>query len=149
LTATTLLTHQHELLLAILDAIERDTDGARVALLLELIDELTAHITLAAYFVYGVAGDATGIPLDPYVRAHATLKSALREVLHAEPDEATFRASLAFLRRVLAAHARAEEGVLFPATERAVPLNELDEIGAKMKEFYAAMRRTGDASALI
>jgi hypothetical protein len=142
MTATSLLTHQHGHLLALIQNLERGTRDARVLLLLELVDELTAHLAIAAYFVYGAARDATGIPLDPYHRSQATLKSALKQLLHAEADDETFRMNLAFLKQVLAAHVLAEEGELFPATERAMKPAALDAIGTRMEAFCASMKRT-------
>jgi hypothetical protein len=141
MTATSLLTGQHGHLLSLIDRLERSEAEGRLPLLLELIDELTAHLAIAAYFVYGVAHDATGISLERYHRGQATLKSALKQVLHAEADDETFRANLSFLKQVLAAHVSAEEHELFPATERAVPPHALDAIGSRMAAFYSAMRR--------
>ena len=141
MTATTLLVCQHQRLLTLLERLEGSAREARVSLLLELIDELTAHLAIAAYFVYAAAHDATGISLDPYYRGQATLKSALKQVLHAEPDEDTFRANLSFLKDVLAAHVRAEERELFPAAERAMPGDALDAIGTRMQAFYSSIRR--------
>jgi hypothetical protein len=139
--ATSLLTHQHGHILSLVEKLEESDRDARVALVLELDDELTAHLAIASYFVYGIARDAAGIELDPYRRSQATLRSALKQMLHAEVDDDAWAASVGFLKEVLAAHVRAEEGELFPATERAVQPSALDAIGTRMEAFYTSMRR--------
>lgn len=136
MTATALLSHQHGRLIALIAALRTDKTG-RVRLLLELVDELTAHLTIASYFVYGLARDA-GVPLDRYYRSHATLRSALKRVVHAEADDTAFEREITYLESLLDIHVHAEERELLPATERAVPRRDLDALGTRMETFYAA-----------
>jgi hemerythrin len=137
MTATHLLADHHAQLSALLESLAGDR-AARVARLLELVDKLTAHLAVESHFFYDRVRDASGDSLERCDRHHATIRSALRNVVKAAAhDDDSFEREVEFLRTVLHRHIL-EEQALAPIAERAVPPRELAALGARMHDFYAS-----------
>ena len=138
--ATILLSLQHRKLENIVTALGSQPH-LRNALLLELADELMAHIAIEKTILLPCAERATGVSLREH---HLTLdraRSVLRALADTLLDEEQFAVHLESMREVLQEHVDGEENDLFPALERASDDYSLGRMGDRMSIFRGAMMR--------
>jgi hypothetical protein len=108
----------------------------RIPLLLRLVGELMAHIAIEGHFFYDDIRAPLAVDLDRNFDLHVRMKSALRQLVHAEADDRAFARALEALRSAIAAHVHEDEGLIFAAEERILP-DALESLGARMARFYA------------
>jgi hypothetical protein len=136
--ATTLLYRQHRRI-AQLSAVLEFENGMRNPLLLELVEELTAHIALEHNLFYPAAQRALDISVDAHREAHDRAKRALASLASSGSDSAAFVAKIRELRTIVHKHASLDESKIFPAMERALDEDALTELGSEMEAFQGRL----------
>jgi len=133
--ATKLLCCQHAHLVVLVERLASHPER-RIAGILDLVEELTAHVAIESYFFYSAVRERAELDLEEFHRRHAMLKSALTQLVHAEADDAAFAARVQYMRAALADHIAADESLLLPRAEARVPAHELEILGLRMESFY-------------
>jgi hypothetical protein len=135
--ATSVLHHQHRRLAQLATAVEHD-EALRIPRLLELVEELMAHVAIEDHFFYWAVADALDIPLASYHDDHARVKNALLQLVLAESDSRSFARRLADLVKAMEAHVALVEQSLVPLVEERMSPEDLEALGERMLSFHAA-----------
>jgi iron-sulfur cluster repair protein YtfE (RIC family) len=144
--ATTLLLKQHRKLEGIVDALATQTH-LRNPLLLELAEELMAHIAIKKTILYPCAQRALDASLRQHHASLDRARAALRLLATPGQDARSFPERLDALKDVVHAHIVLQEETLFPAVERVTDAYSLGRLGERMEAFHAAMLRPKDPAA--
>jgi hypothetical protein len=135
--ATAVLHEQHRHVEKLVKRIEQATD-LRIPLLLELVEELMAHVAIEDHLYYCWLSDALDLDLATYRDDHTRLKNALLQLVFSESDAASFEHRLGDLTRALTTHVAFVDRNLAPTVEQRMPARELEELGERMASFYEA-----------
>lgn len=145
--ATTLLLKQHRKLEGIVDALETQTH-LRNPLLLELAEELMAHIAIEKTLFYPCAQRALDASLRQHHAALDRARVALRSLAEPGLGAALFDEKVAVMKAVLREHVTLQEESLIPAMERVSDAYSLSRLGDRMALFHATMLKTRPSEAL-
>jgi hypothetical protein len=136
--ATTLLREQHRRLEGLLTRIDSERGQAKLATMLQLVEELLTHLSLEDHvFLRGVA-DGTGLRLDAYRAEHGELRNALLQAVFAEQDEQVFCERVRELGVALRHHAQVIERDVLGLVESHVPARDLEAMGERMRRYWDA-----------
>lgn len=136
--ATTLLREQHRRLDGLLARVESERGQARLATMLQLVEELLTHLSLEDHvFLRGVA-DATGLRLESYRAEQGEVRNALLQAVFAEQDEARFAERLRELGSEMRRHVHEMERDVLGLVESQVPARDLEAMGDRMCRYWEA-----------
>ena len=136
--ATTLLREQHRRLDGLLVRVESEHGQARLAMMLQLVEELLTHLSLEDHvFLRGVA-DETGMRLETYRVEQGEVRNALLQAVFAEQDEPRFADRLRDLGIEMRHHARVMERDVLGLVESQVPARDLEAMGERMLRYWDA-----------
>ncbi|MET0595137.1 MAG: hemerythrin domain-containing protein [Polyangiaceae bacterium] len=145
--ATTLLIRQHRKVEAIFKKLESGK-GDAPELLRELADDLAAHMAIEQEIFYP-AVRSIEIKEDVVAESfeeHAVAELALKRLLATSPNAPSFKAKVVTLKELIEHHVEEEEEELFPAVERKMKDEQLEELGKQMKaEFESALEKGFDS----
>ncbi len=145
--ATSLLEKQHRKVQSALKKLEAGKSDPG-PLLMEIANDLAAHMTIEQELFYPAALDADEtIVLESY-EEHAIAELALKRLLATDPADPTFHAKTMVLTELLANHIHEEEEELFPNVENALGQERLESLGKEMKKSYDAAIERGFQAAL-
>jgi len=146
--ATDLLKKQHRTAEAIFKKLLSHGAISAPALLMELADDLAAHMEIEQKILYPAARAVDrALVLESY-EEHALAELALKRLLACAISDETFRAKVTALRELIHHHVEEEEGELFPKLEKAFDAQRLKALGKEMEEAFAAAKERGPAEAL-
>jgi hypothetical protein len=135
--ATRLLRDQHQSLERLVGALLAEEEP-RLPLLLELVEQLMAHLAIEEHFFYDGLCDDLGIEVERFEEAHAKLRSVLMQIALAELDDDTLRTRMLELAALLRAHTRDYERDLLPLVESRTADVALEVLGARIETFWGA-----------
>ncbi len=146
--ATDLLKKQHRTVETIFKKLLSKGAISSRALLMELADDLAAHMEIEQTILYPVARavDAS-LVLESY-EEHAIAELALKRLLACGTSDETFKAKVTALRELIQHHVTEEEEELFPKLEKAFEGERLKALGARMEKAFAAAKERGPAESL-
>jgi hypothetical protein len=139
--ATDLLVNQHHDIEQIENQLERADPGDRAALRQELARTLVAHTAIETEIFYPALMQAMGSTerLRESFEEHALQSFALKKLIGVRPDDPSFHAKLAVLRKLVAEHVREEENDLLPQSEGALGDARLEQLGDAMEIRFDAV----------
>ncbi|WP_409302421.1 hemerythrin domain-containing protein, partial [Pseudomonas sp. KCJK8993] len=141
MNAIELLKADHEKVKTILTQLSESTDRAikkRTELLEKLEAEVAVHTQLEEKILYPAFKAAGGKEqAEMYYEAkeeHRTVDSlVLPDLKKTDPTKPEFAGRVKVVKELLEHHIEEEESEMFPQVEKLIPLNELNELGEKMK----------------
>ena len=136
--ATTLLYRQHRRI-AQLAAVLEFEKSMRNPLLLELVEEVMAHVALEHNLFYPAAQRALDVSVDAHRKSHEQAKNALLVLASARTDLKAFVANVQDLRRIVQRHTQLDETTLFPRVERVLDDEALEDLGEEMETFQGTL----------
>jgi hemerythrin superfamily protein len=139
--ATEVLQTQHRQIEGILEALEQGKESS--ALLPELANDLAAHMVVEQNLFYPVVRDADRRMVEESLEEHSIAEIALKRLLKTAPNDAQFAARVSILKELIENHLEREEEELFPRAEETMDTQELEELGAKIEQGFAAAQRKG------
>jgi hypothetical protein len=135
MTATTLLREQHRSLEQLLVRVAEEHDS-RLALVLQLVEELLTHLSVEDHFFLAAVADRTRIRIEPYREQQGRVRNAVLQAVFVEDDDKAFDARLRELTAELDRHCHVMERDLFPLVEAQLRAHELEVIGARMDSYW-------------
>jgi hypothetical protein len=132
--ATVLVLKQHRALERLLARLRRDK-SSRLALVLQLIEELLTHLSVEDHFFLSPVADATGIPTQVYREDQASVRNAMLQAVFVEADDEAFDLRLGELVEAFDHHAQGVERDLLPLVEARLRADHLEAIGEQMQAF--------------
>jgi iron-sulfur cluster repair protein YtfE (RIC family) len=143
--ATSLLEKQHRKVESILKKLE-SSKGDKSALLRELADDLAAHMAIEQEIFYPAVRALKEDLIAESFEEHAVAELALKRLLATSPSAPSFKAKVTTLKELIEHHVEEEEEELFPAIEKKLDEEDLEELGARMKAtFESAVERGFEA----
>jgi iron-sulfur cluster repair protein YtfE (RIC family) len=141
----TLIRSQHERVRALFAA--ADEDDSR---LLELLDELSLHLTVEESVVYPMLLD-TGLGEQTYqaVEEHQNVMRVIADLIEGPPDERATTARFRVLRRLVEEHLEEEERIVLPRVTRMMNRQQRQELGDAMRRFAAELTWEGSEDAAL
>jgi iron-sulfur cluster repair protein YtfE (RIC family) len=140
--ATKLLQKQHakvKSLFARLDA----SEGDPAELVAELAGELAAHMAIEQQIFYPTVRALRAELVDLSYEEHSLAELALKRLLRTSPGDPQFHPRAMVLREVVEHHMGEEERELFPAVERGVGDEELEQLGERLEAQFVEARKQG------
>ncbi len=144
--ATELLEKQHRKVEAIFKKLE--AKRAEVGpLLQELANDLAAHMAIEQEIFYPAVKEVDAkLVLESY-EEHALAEMGLKRLLACDPEDESFSARVTACKELIQHHVEEEEEDLFPAVEKALEDEDLEDLGKRMKARFAQVQAAGfDAS---
>jgi hypothetical protein len=136
--ATTLLREQHRRLDGLLMRVESEHGQTRLAMMLQLVEELLTHLSIEDHvFLRGVA-DETGMRLETYRAEQGNVRNALLQAVFAEQDEPRFADRLRELGTEMRQHARGIERDVLGLVETQIATRNLEAMGERMRRYWDA-----------
>jgi len=131
--AIALLKKHHKKTKASLKKLAREPDAE---LLSEIADEMAGHMIIEETIFYPAASRVKpDLVLESY-EEHAIAQFELKRLLATDLEDDRFEARVKALLELFTSHADEEEQDLFPRIEKAFDEDELDIMGAQMKETF-------------
>lgn len=154
MNAIELLKADHEKVKTILTQLSESTDRAikkRTELLEKLETEVTVHTELEEKILYPAFKAAGGKEqAEMYYEAkeeHRTVDSlVLPDLKKTDPTQPEFSGRVKVIKELLEHHIEEEESEMFPQVEKLIPLNELNELGEKMKTMKSSLKKIATPS---
>jgi iron-sulfur cluster repair protein YtfE (RIC family) len=144
--ATALLEKQHRKV----ESIFKKLGGGRseaAPLLVELANDLTAHMAIEQEIFYPAAREADEDMVLESFEEHSIAELTLRRLLATDPDDKAFQARVTVLKELIEHHVSEEEDDLFPTVEKALGAERLESLGKRMKlAFDTAVERGFEAA---
>jgi hypothetical protein len=133
-----LLTDQHDEIEELIARLGLTTDpGARVELVREVADKVTAHLASEQEILYRVAGPLVSDPvMYEMMIEHLTIKRLIADLLWLETDDPRFEAKVDALTTLCNGHALWQEHELFARVESAFTREQLADLGAKLRASF-------------
>jgi hypothetical protein len=131
MNATTLLREQHRRLEQLLGRVGHEP-GARLSLVLRLVEELMTHLSIEDALFLATIADSTSIEVEPYREEQARVRNAVLQAVFVEQDDSQFGARLRELISEFRCHAAAVERELLPRVEAQLRGDELESVGTRM-----------------
>jgi hypothetical protein len=135
--ATSLLRDQHRRIDALLRRVG-DEQQQRLALVLQLVEELMTHLALEDHVFLSRVADATGMRADAYRDDQARVRNAVLQAVFAEEDDAAFSARLMELASAFEHHARLMDRDVFPLADTQLEREDLETMGTRMQTHWDA-----------
>jgi len=140
--ATALLRQKHKALARLLARVAEDR-AQRVALMLQLIEELMTHLLIEnRLFLEPIAAMAT-VRIDAHRDDHARIRNAILQAVFVEADDAAFAVRLEDLAGAFNGHVRTLERELLPAVEARIAEDDLESMGKRMQAVWARAMGSG------
>ncbi len=136
--ATELLRRQHRRIASLVDEVATEATARRVALVLQLVEELFTHLSIEEGLFLGPIADATGLSVGAYRESQSRVRNAVLQAVFVEGNPADFDARRRELAQAFALHSRALERDLLPMVEENVAPTKLERMGARMQAFWDA-----------
>lgn len=136
--ATDLLKKQHRQVERLFTAALKGEPAKQSKAVGQIITQLTAHAEIEESIFYpafkGDVGTKKGeeLTLEAY-EEHNVIKFILGELPTVDPGDETFEAKVTVLKEIVAHHVEEEEGEMFPAAEKKLGAEKLEELGAQMQ----------------
>ena len=144
---TQLLEKQHKEVKAIFKKLE-DGSSASAALLKELADNLAAHMAIEQEIYYPAVKDIKeDLVLESY-EEHSLAEIGLKRLLATRSSDDSFAAKVTACKELIEHHVEEEEEELFPAVDRKMKAEQLEELAAQMKARFEQVLRTGHKKTL-
>jgi hypothetical protein len=137
MNAITLLREQHRRLGALILRVASERH-ARLALVLQLVEELMTHLSIEDHFFLCNVADATTLRIERYREEQAGVRNAVLQAVFVEDDDVAFDLRLRELRTAFEAYARVMDRELLPLVESHVQAGALEAIGARMETYWHA-----------
>jgi hypothetical protein len=133
--ATKLLREQHQRIEQLLREVGHER-GARLSLVLRLVEELMTHLSIEDTLFLGTVADSTAIPVEPYRREQARVRNAVLQAVFVEDDDSLFDTRLGEPATEFRRHAGVVERDLFPLVEVQLRSEQLESIGTRMQSYW-------------
>jgi hemerythrin-like domain-containing protein len=133
--ATALLKKQHRRVERIFENLEKGSADP-ASELLELANNLAAHMAIEQNLFYPAARDIDGRLVAQSYEEHAIAELALKRVLTTAGDDPTFAPKVTALKELIERHVAEEEKQLFPEVEDKMDAEELDALGNEMSAAF-------------
>jgi hypothetical protein len=137
MNATTLLREQHRRLGALIVRVSNERE-ARLALVLQMVEELMTHLSIEDHFFLCKVADTTSIRIEAFREEQASVRNAVLQAVFVEDHDLAFDARLRDLSTAFERYARAMERDLLPLVEDHVRADDLEAIGARMESYWRA-----------
>lgn len=145
--ATDLLMQQHRKVKAIFKKLENGR-GDTEALLLELANDLAAHMAIEHELFYPAVAELDEFLINESFEEHALGEIAIKRLLASDPEDDAFKAKVTAARELIVHHADEEEEELFPKVDKAIDADQLKALGKQMKERFEQAVAQGYESVL-
>ena len=149
--AVELLVHQHRTLEGQMKLLkDAEDDQRRAALLAEIGDQLTVHLTSEEEIFYPAvrAGRTEDILLES-LEEHLSLKRLLADLLELEPSTQTFAPKFRVLKEQTEHHHKEEEDHLFPKVLVLIDAERRAALGRDMEALQQRLAREGEPRAAV
>ena len=140
--ATDLLSQQHRKVKSIFKKLENGR-GDPGALLLELANDLAAHMAIEHELFYPAVAQLDQFMINESFEEHALGEIALKRLLTIDPEDDSFKAKVTAARELIEHHADEEEEELFPKVEKAIDSDRLKALGKEMKQRFMELSAEG------
>jgi hypothetical protein len=136
--AIDLLKEQHDVVRGLFEQIEQARDDEEKQMLFqELADNLAAHATIEEKLFYPAAyAKKTKELLTEAVEEHLAMKRIIADLIDMAPDHENFDAKIKVLKEQVEHHVAEEEGDLLKAVRHELDGEELERLGASMRELF-------------
>ncbi len=142
--ATQLLETQHRQVEQLFQRIE----GGESAALTELANSLVGHMAIEQEIFYPAVHAAEPDKIAESFEEHSVAELALKRALRTDPSDDQFDARVKVLKELILHHVEEEEQELFPAIEKKLSADALDELAAKMSTRFDEVVADGYAEVL-
>jgi iron-sulfur cluster repair protein YtfE (RIC family) len=140
--ATKLLVQQHEKVKKALTQLA-EGKGDLATTLKEVADDLAAHMAIEQQLFYPSVLSIKKDLVNESYEEHSVAELALKRLLRTPPTEALFKARATVLKELIEHHVKEEEEDLFPAVEKAMAADALEQLGTKMEMLFKQSRAQG------
>lgn len=140
--ATDLLAQQHRKVKAIFKKLENGRGDAG-ALLLELANDLAAHMAIEHELFYPAVAEIDEFLINESFEEHALGEIAIKRLLATDPEDEAFKAKVTAARELIEHHADEEEEELFPKVEKQIDADQLKALGKQMKQRFEELAAEG------
>jgi len=138
--ATALLREQHRRVERLLVRIGGEPE-VRLALVLQLVQELMTHLSIEDHIFLDPLADWTGLAPDACREGQARVRNAVLQAVFAEDNDALFADRIRELSAVFAQHVYALEHDVFPMADARLRSDDLESMGARMERSWNAAIR--------
>lgn len=114
---------------------ERET---RLALVLQLVEELMTHLSIEDHFFLCNVADSTTIRVEAYRTEQGNVRNAILQAVFVEDDDVAFDVRLRELRAAYDRYERLLERDLLPLVEAQLRPHQLEALGARMESYWRA-----------
>ena len=135
MNATALLKKQHRKVEGIFEKLEKSRSDAQ-ALIASLANDLAAHMAIEQTIFYPAVRAIKPDLVGESYQEHAIAEIALKRLLSTQPDDPTFKAKVTALKELILHHVEEEEKELFPAVEKQLEDDELEQLGKDMADAF-------------
>ena len=143
---TRLLEKQHREVKSIFKKLEDGKSDAK-ALLKQLADNLSAHMAIEQEIYYPAVKELKEDLVNESYEEHSLAEIGLKRLLATKPSDETFDAKVTACKELIEHHVEEEEEELFPAVDRKMKPEALEELGARMNaRFDQAVKRGFNAN---
>ncbi|MEO7109013.1 MAG: hemerythrin domain-containing protein [Polyangiaceae bacterium] len=144
---TALLEKQHRVVEGIFKKLEKGGGDAK-ALLKELADNLAAHMSIEQDIYYpAVKKVDEDLVLESY-EEHSMAELGLKRLLATKTSDQSFKSRVTAVKELIEHHVEEEEDDLFPHVDKKLSADLLEDLGAKMKAQFEAVKASGFAKAV-
>jgi len=138
--ATEMLKKQHrEVATLFRKTLNSDQPKEKAQLTQEIVEKLTLHASIEEEIFYPAFREEAGgtqkvedSVLEAY-EEHHVVKLLLEEIAEADPKDENFDAKMTVLKEIVEHHVEEEEGEMFPAAEKKLGDERLEELAAEMQ----------------
>jgi hypothetical protein len=141
--ATTLLCEQHRRIERLIRRIGQER-GARLPLVLQLVEELMTHLSIEDHYFLATVADATGLRVDGYREDQTRVRNVVLQTVFAEEPQPAFEQQLRELSAGFDQHTKVLERDLLPLVDAQIPGDDLETMGSRMQSYWEAALGTSD-----
>lgn len=147
--ATGLLKKQHRKVEGLFTTLEKTRDHEEAGtVLLELANELAAHMAIEQILFYPTAQEASPDLIAESYQEHAIAEIALKRLLGTTVDDPTFVAKVVALKELISHHVDEEEKELFPRVDETMSPSRSEALAHEMQTSFEALVQKGYESLL-
>lgn len=143
--ATSLLESQHRRVESLLKQLESGV-ADHEALRDELANQLAAHMAIEQDIFYPAIKRVNDDLINEAYEEHALAEVALKRLLATNPEDDEFRARVIALKELIQHHTQEEEEELFPAVQRVLDKDALEQLGKTMQQRFETVLAAGFAA---
>ena len=144
MNAVDLLETQHKEALALMSELEKSEPGAtRKQTFKKLHAALTGHMVIEEELFYPAviaASSKDGEPIAEGYEEHVVARVALGRCARCLNHERLFQVRVGVLKELIKHHVKEERGSILPMAKKALPKQELEELGLVMEERFRSVR---------